>query len=100
MDRCHAVSFDGRRCLRPAHGSETRHLVARNGDYSTFVRVAEAWGYPTKLADSCARGALDGARQSGNRVTPDDFAEMCEGMQEAVGEAIERKNRERFGRGA
>lgn len=51
-----AVAPDGRRCVRPEHGSEHRHMVCSPLlSVDSARRVAEAWGWHARMADSIVR---------------------------------------------
>lgn len=99
LARCSSTHIDGRRCCRPGHSDGTRHLLARdpaNPSRETLVKVAEAWGYPTKMAKRAVDGAMDGSRESGQRLSIDRFLSMIETFANALLEADEEKrNRER-----
>lgn len=56
MTRCTAKASDGRRCALPEH--QGKHLVIREPMSSaTALRVAHAWGWRGRMAESAARTA-------------------------------------------
>lgn len=80
MIRCDASASDGRRCCRPMHGTDKKHLlVAGSPNREQLLAVAQAWGFPAKAAAS----AVDGAMSAG-QIGVDKFIKMVQTFADAL----------------
>lgn len=62
MTRCPVTARDGRRCCRPTHDAEVKHLLVKErllaGDFETALKVAHAWGWSGRMAESAVKAAM------------------------------------------
>ncbi len=73
--RCTTVASDARRCCRPEHEPAVKHLlgpaVLGAADAEAAIRIANAWGWRSRMAASIVSGAL-----SAGPISTDRFVQM------------------------